>query len=61
MEVTLSALRIGRALLPINIIFLLLVFISIRGLVNLGLEGLGKLKNSFTSLGLEPATFRLVA
>jgi hypothetical protein len=24
-------------------------------------EGLGKLKNSFTSSGLEPATFRLVA
>jgi hypothetical protein len=25
------------------------------------LEGLGKLKNPITSLGLEPATFRLLA
>jgi hypothetical protein len=42
-----------------------LVLISIRRLSeSQGLvwpEGLGKLKNSFTSSGLEPATFRLVA
>jgi hypothetical protein len=32
---------------------------KIQGLVRL--EGLGKLENSFTSSGLEPATFQLVA
>jgi hypothetical protein len=41
-----------------------LVLISVRGLVDskaiVPLEGLGKLKKS-TSLGLDPATFRLVA
>jgi hypothetical protein len=60
-----SALRIGHALLPRNIIFLLLVLISVKrpskyqGLVRS--EGLCRLKESITSSGLEPATFWLVA
>jgi hypothetical protein len=64
MAVRLSALRPGRALLVRNIIFLLLVLISIRLSKPQGLvrpEGLGILKNLFTSWGLEPATFRFVA
>jgi hypothetical protein len=48
MTVRLSALHTSRALLPRNIIFLLLILVSVRGLVNLGglvwLEGLSKLK-----------------
>jgi hypothetical protein len=61
----LSALCTGCNVFPRNItIFLFLVPISVKrvsepqGLVQL--EGLGKLKN-FTSSGLEPATFWLVA
>jgi hypothetical protein len=66
MAVRLSALGIDRALLPRNITFVLLVLISVTGRVNrraiMRPEGIGELKkNSFTSLGLEPATFRLVA
>jgi hypothetical protein len=45
-----SALRTGRALLLRNIILLLSKS-----------KGLGKSKNSMTLLGLELATFRLVA
>jgi hypothetical protein len=62
MVVRLSAQSTGRALRPINI-FLLLVLIPVRGCEPQGLvrpEGLGTLK-SFTSWGLEPATFQLVA
>jgi hypothetical protein len=52
----LSALRTGRALLSRNIIS------SVSGRERVNPEGLGTYwKNSFTSLGLEPATFRLVA
>jgi hypothetical protein len=62
MAVNLSAPRTGRTLLPRNILFLMLpVLISVsepQGLVRP--EGLGKLKE-FTSSGLEPAIFRLVA
>jgi hypothetical protein len=50
MAAKLSVIRTGRALLPRNIISLLL-----------RLEGLGKLKKLDTSLGLETTTFRLVA
>jgi hypothetical protein len=53
----LSTLSTGRALLPRNIIFLLS---KPQGLVRS--EELGKLKKkAFTSLGLEPTTYRLVA
>jgi hypothetical protein len=42
-----------------------LVLISVRGRIDamtiVRLEGLGQLKNSMTSLGIEPATFRLEA
>jgi hypothetical protein len=59
-----TALCSGRALLPRNII-LLPVLISVRGRVKhwvlMRLEELGKLKNPFTSSGLEPATFLLMA
>jgi hypothetical protein len=58
MAAKLSALLIGRTLLPRNVIFQLLVLIPVKGLVRQ--EGLGKLKK-FTTSGLEPATFRLVA
>jgi hypothetical protein len=53
MAVRLSALTIGCVLLHRNIIFLLLAVISVNAdHVNW--------KNSFTSSGLEPATFRAV-
>jgi hypothetical protein len=59
-----ASLRTGGILLPRNIIFLLLVLISVRGCVNhwglVWLEGLSKLKK-FNSSDLEPATFQLVA
>jgi hypothetical protein len=65
MAVGLSALRTGRALLPTNIIFLRLVLISVRGWVNprayFGWKDYINKKNSFTSSGLETATFRPVA
>jgi hypothetical protein len=63
MAVNLSALRSGRALLPRNIIFLLLIPISIRGWVNPSRKDYvnWKKKSSSTSSGLEPATFQLVA
>jgi hypothetical protein len=61
MAVSLSALRDGRYLPPGRF----LVLISVRGRVDLRtivrLEGFGQLKNAMTSLGIEPATFRLVA
>jgi hypothetical protein len=57
----LSALRAGSPLLP----GIFLVLISVRGLVDprdiVRLEGLRQLKNPLTSLGIEAATFRLVA
>jgi hypothetical protein len=59
----LSALRTGRTLLPRNIIiFMFLVFISVRDSKPQGLvrpEGLGKFKT--TLLDIEPATFRFVS
>jgi hypothetical protein len=56
--VRLSALCAGRPLPPRRF----LVLISVRGWVVLRLEGLGQLKkNPMTSLGIEPANFRLVA
>jgi hypothetical protein len=65
MAVRLSVLRTGRALLPRNIIFLLLVLISVRLSKRQDLvqhEGLGTLKNNlFISSGLETTTFRLSA
>jgi hypothetical protein len=61
MAVRLSALRAGRFLPPGRF----LVLISVRGWddprVILRLEGLGQLKNPMISLGIEPATFGLVA
>jgi hypothetical protein len=61
MVVRLSAIRAGRPLPPGRF----LVVISIRGCVDprdiMRLEGSGQLKNPVTSLGIEPATFRLVA
>jgi hypothetical protein len=58
MAVRLSALPVGRPLLPGRF----LVLISVRGLVDpraiVRLEGLGQLKSPITS-GIEPATFRL--
>jgi hypothetical protein len=55
MAVRLSALRTGRALLPRNIIFVLLVLTSVRGLSKpQGLvlpDGLGKLKQIIHPIG----------
>jgi hypothetical protein len=65
MAVSSSALRTDRALLPRNFICLLLLLISVRGRVNpraqSGWKDQINWKYSFTSSGLEPATFRLVA
>jgi hypothetical protein len=53
-----SALRDGRPLLPGRFLVLLSVScVDPRSIVRL--EGLGQLKNSMTSLGFEPKTFRL--
>jgi hypothetical protein len=62
MAVRLSALCIGRALLPRNIIFLFLVLISVRGKPQgkVRPEGLHKLNKFIHLTGLETATFRLV-
>jgi hypothetical protein len=61
MAVRLSALRTGHSLPPERF----LVLISGTGLVEpraiVRLDGLGELRNPVTSLGIEPATFRLVA
>jgi hypothetical protein len=61
MAVRLSALHAGRPLPPGRF----LVLISDRSLVDpraiVRLEGLGKLKNPVTSLGIKPVTFWLVA
>jgi hypothetical protein len=61
MAVRLSALCVGHPLLPGRF----LVLISVRGWVDprsiVRLEGLGKLKNTMTSPGIEPSTFQLVA
>jgi hypothetical protein len=61
MAVRLSALRACRPLPPGRF----LVLISVRGCVDsraiVRLAGLGQLKNTMTSSGLEPATFRLIA
>jgi hypothetical protein len=60
MVVRLSALRAGRPL-PSGTF---LVLICVRGMVDprviVRLEGLGQLKNPVASLGIEPATFRLL-
>jgi hypothetical protein len=62
MAVRLLALRAGRPLPPRG---RFLVFISVTGWVDpkaiVRVEGLGQLKKSNTSLGIESATFRLVA
>jgi hypothetical protein len=58
MAVRLSALRVDRALSP-EISSGTHFFKRLRAIV--GLEGFGKLTNSVTTSGLEPATFRLVA
>jgi hypothetical protein len=61
MAVKLSALRAGRPL-PSG---MFLVLISVRGCVDpraiVRLKGLGQLKNSMTSSGIETVTFRLIA
>jgi hypothetical protein len=61
MAVRLSALHTGH-FLPSG---KFLVLISVRGWVDpkaiVQLEGLGQLKNPMTSLGIKPATFKLVA
>jgi hypothetical protein len=61
MAVRLSALRAGRSS-PLG---KSLVLISVKGLVErmaiVRLEGLGQLKNSIPSSGIEPATLQLVA
>jgi hypothetical protein len=61
MAVKLSALRAGLPLAP----GIFLVLISVRGRVEpraiVRLEGLGQLKNTVTLLGIEPATFWLLA
>jgi hypothetical protein len=44
MVVKLSALSTGRALLPQNIIFLLLVLLPVRRRVNPGLSAAGRIK-----------------
>jgi hypothetical protein len=56
MAAKLSALLTGRALPPETLFFCVWYSLLLEA------EGLGKLiKNVFTSSGLEPATFRLVA
>jgi hypothetical protein len=61
MAVRLPALRAGRPLPPGRFV----VVISVRGCADpraiVRLEGLDEVKNSITSSGIEPATFRLVA
>jgi hypothetical protein len=57
MAVSLSALRAGRPLPPGRF----LVLISVRGRVDHMAIGIGQLENPMASLGIEPATFRLVA
>jgi energy-coupling factor transporter transmembrane protein EcfT len=61
MAISLSALRNDLALLPRNIIFLLLIFIFVRRWVNPRALCGRKEKKKFTSSDLEPATFWLVA
>jgi hypothetical protein len=61
MPVRLSALSVGRPLLPGRS----LILISVRGYVDpraiVRLEGLGQFKIAVTSSGIKAATFRLVA
>jgi hypothetical protein len=58
-------LLVLRASLPPYTHRKILVLSSVRGRVNpratVGMEGLGKLKNSVALRGIEPAAFRLVA
>jgi hypothetical protein len=60
MVVRLKVLRAGSALPPESFLVLIFVSGSVNPSVMLQLEGIGKLKISMTSSGLEPATFRLV-
>jgi hypothetical protein len=65
MTVSLLALRTGRAVLPRNIFFCFWYSFLLEGEWNPGYSAAGGIKyiekNSFTSSGLEPTTFLLVA
>jgi hypothetical protein len=64
MAVSLPALRSGRTLLATNIFFYFWYSFLLEAELTLGPSAAEKIrykKNSFTSLGLDPATFRLAA
>jgi hypothetical protein len=59
--VRLPALRAGRALPPERFLVLICVKADVDPRATVRLEGLAQLKNPTASLGIETATFRLVA
>jgi hypothetical protein len=61
MTVRMSALRASCPLTSGRFLVLISVMGRVDPRARVPLEGLGKLKNPTTSLGIEPATFRLVA